>query len=192
VGISGTYKDAVYIKNLIEDFLNKTLLLNEDQLKISHLVKNTPGGLVALGSAYPSLMFLGYNIRVSALRQLSRKPELIAPKRLIKEWLISKGLANQEGKGKYVGKFIYLSDAKIINRFNNIIKNLILYYKLGENKRNIKEAIYIIKYSLLHTLAAKHRMRLNQVIKKYTIDKINHKLGAKLDNGKMITFDMRM
>lgn len=99
MGISGTYKDAVYIRNLIEDFLNKTLLLNEDQLKISHLVKNITGGLVARGSAYPSLMFLGYNIRVSALR-----PELIAPKKLIKEWLISKGLANQEGKGKYVGK----------------------------------------------------------------------------------------
>jgi hypothetical protein len=165
VGISGTYKDAVYIRNLIEDFLNKTLLLNEDQLKISHLVKNITGGLVARGSAYPSLMFLGYNIRVSALR-----PELIAPKKLIKEWLISKGLANQEGKGKYVGKWIFLPDTEIILRFSNVLKDLVEYYKLVKNSRKqLHEGIYIINFSLLHTLAAKHRMKLSKVIKKYEL-----------------------
>ena len=39
VGICGRYKDAVYIRNLIKDFLNKTLLLNEDQPKITRVVK---------------------------------------------------------------------------------------------------------------------------------------------------------
>ena len=60
---------------------------------------------------------------------------------------------------------------------------------MGENRRDLNEAIYIIKYSLLHTIAAKHRMRINQVIRKYTIDQVNKKLGVKLDNGKrIITF----
>jgi 1,2-phenylacetyl-CoA epoxidase PaaB subunit len=61
---------------------------------------------------------------------------------------------------------------------------------MGYNRRELNEAVYIIKYSLLHTLAAKHRMSLKQVIKKYTVDKVNHKLGVKLDNGKrVIIFD---
>ena len=60
---------------------------------------------------------------------------------------------------------------------------------MGENRRDLNEAVYIIKYSLLHTIAAKHRMRINQVIRKYTIDQVNKKLGVKLENGKrIITF----
>lgn len=60
---------------------------------------------------------------------------------------------------------------------------------MGKNRRDLHEAGYIIKYSLLHTLAAKHRMRLSQVIRKYAIDQVNQKLGVKLENSKrIITF----
>ena len=119
----------------------------------------------------------------------TRVPKLIIPKKVIKEWLIYKGLADLQGKPQYVGKWIYLSDGEIIHRFNDIIIGLINHYKMGENRRDLNEAVYIIKYSLLHTIAAKHRMRINQVIRKYTIDQVNKKLGVKLDNGKrIITF----
>ena len=60
---------------------------------------------------------------------------------------------------------------------------------MGENRWDLNEAIYIIKYSLLHTLGAKHRMSLNQVIKKYTIDKVDKKLGIKLERKRTITFN---
>lgn len=78
---------------------------------------------------------------------------------------------------------------EIILRFNNVLKYLIEYYKIVNNSRKqLNEAVYIIKYSLIHTLASKHRMSLKQVIKKYTVYKVHQKLGVKLDNGKMITF----
>lgn len=66
---------------------------------------------------------------------------------------------------------------------------MISHYRKGENRRDLNEAVYIIKYSLLHTIATKHRMSLSQVIRKYTIDKVNQKLGVKLENSKrIITF----
>jgi hypothetical protein len=174
VGICGRYKDAVYIGNLIKDFLNKTLLLNEDQPKICSVVKTN-------GRRCIRLEFLGYEVRVSASfndRQLSKKAELTVPKKVIKVWLISKGLANQEGKGKYVGKWIFLPDDEIICRFNNILQDLVEYYKIvNTSRKQLKEAIYIIKYSLLHTIAAKHRMSLMQVINKYTLSK--NKIGVR-------------
>lgn len=186
VGICGRYKDAVYIRNLIQDFLNKTLLLNDDQPKIIHLALRSACELgcgAVKNKDRSRLVFLGYEIGVSEgvyppSWSLARKPKLIVPKKLIKEWLIGKGLANQEGKGKYVGKWIFLSDAEIIRRFSNVLKDLVEYYKIVNNsQKQLKEAVYIIKYSLLHTIAAKHRVSLMQVINKYTVYK--NKIGVK-------------
>ena len=188
VGVCGRYKHAVYIRNFIQKFLSETLLLtlNKDQPKIIHLVKNN-------ARSRPILEFLGYGIGVSgrpSALQLVIKPELLIPKKVINEWLIGKGLANPEGRGKYVGKWVFLPDAEIIRRFNNVLKDLVKYYEIvNKSSKQLSEAAYIIKYSLLHTIAAKHRMRINQVIRKYTIDQVNKKLGVKLDNGKrIITF----
>lgn len=104
------------------------------------------------------------------------------------------GLAVEDGKPRYVGKWLYLSDGEIIHRFNRILTRLKTYYLEFSNRGQLHEAGYIIKYSLLHTLAAKHRMTLSKVLAKYVLllcppgtkDKV--KLGAKLDKGKTITF----
>jgi hypothetical protein len=63
-----------------------------------------------------------------------------------------------------------LPDTEIILRFSNVLKDLVEYYKLVKNSRKqLHEGIYIINFSLLHTLAAKHRMKLSKVIKKYEL-----------------------
>ena len=176
VGVCGRYKHAVYIRNFIQKFLSETLLLtlNKDQPKIIHLVKNN-------ARSRPILEFLGYGIGVSgrpSALQLVIKPELLIPKKVINEWLIGKGLANPEGRGKYVGKWVFLPDAEIICRFNNVLKDLVKYYEIvNKSSKQLSEAAYIIKYSLLHTIAAKHRMSLTQVINKYTVH--NNKIGVK-------------
>jgi hypothetical protein len=173
VGICGRYKDAVYIRNLIQYFFNQTLLLtlNKDQPKIIKIEQ--------INRESSRRLFLGYEIRASASLpgRPAKNPELIVPKKLIKEWLISLGLANKEGRGKYMGKWIFLPDAEIIFRFNNVLKNLIEYYKIVNKRKPLHEAVYIIKYSLLHTIAAKHRMSLMQVINKYTLSK--NKIGVR-------------
>jgi hypothetical protein len=203
VGIRGSYKDAVIIRNLLIDFLEKELgltikkasrAMNEDEV----------GSRISLVSKVETLCnyveFLGYSIHVTDSGMFSNKfitgkglntshagatpsqvlIKLIVSKKVIKEWLINQGLANQEGKPKYVGKWLYLSDTEIFHKFKGILIYLLNYYKMSKNKRGLSEAVYIIKYSLLHTVAAKHRMSLNKALKKYAT-----KDGYSLGNGKI-------
>jgi hypothetical protein len=89
------------------------------------------------------------------------------PKKELKENLILNGFANQNGKPKYVGKFIHLSDYEIIQRFNRILRDFLNYYNLADNRTALSEVIYILEFSLCHTIAAKHRLSLRKVFKKY-------------------------
>jgi hypothetical protein len=199
LGLSCSYNESVLVRDSLKDFLAKELDLTLNKDKIIHLSSNNAnflGYYLRITSRQVSYsQYLGRNANISTKRlsliHSTRTLELIVPKKVVKEWLIYKGLADQQGRPKYVGKWIYLSDGEIIQRFNNIIVGLINYYKMGENRRDLNEAIYIIKYSLLHTIGAKHRMTLNKVIEKYTIDKVDKKLGVKLE-GKargIITFN---
>jgi len=143
-----------------------------DKTKITHL-----------GSEYAK--FLGYYIKVNTTSQnlTSRtktsgggfyhtrkgtgKPKLIFPKDLIKAKLIEKGLANEKGKPKFNGKLMSLSDSEIVQRYNSIIRGFMNFYNIAENRSSMSEMVYIIEYSLAHTLAAKHRMSLKGVFTKY-------------------------
>lgn len=85
------------------------MTISKDKIKIIHLSSNYA-------------KFLGYSIRISSHSQYlanwcgdnstkrlslilsTREPKLIVPKKVIKEWLIYKGLADLQGKPQYVGK----------------------------------------------------------------------------------------
>lgn len=41
------------------------------------------------------------------------------------------------------------------------------FYNLAENRFVLVELVYIIEFSLAHTLGAKHRLSLNRVFQKY-------------------------
>jgi len=137
-----------------------------------------------LGSEYAK--YLGYIIRVPTLSQnitsINRdhktgkasnprkppgKPKVLAPLDSIRKSLINKGFANANGYPKYVGKFIYLSEAEIITRYNRVLRGLINFYNCAENISSLNEMVYIIEYSLAHTIAAKHRISLKKVFTKY-------------------------
>jgi len=98
-------------------------------------------------------------------RKGTGKPKLIFPKDLIKAKLIEKGLANEKGKPRFNGKLIFLSDYEIVKRYNSIIKGFINFENITENRSSMR--VYIIEFSLAHTIAAKHRMLLKGVFKKY-------------------------
>lgn len=111
VGVSGSYKDTVLIGNLIKDFLNKELLLTliKDKARITHLVPTSNyveffgyyirvlaplANSQLLASRNNSLyrvpcgtkqanMKGGYE--VTAVILSTRRPELIVPKKVIKE-----------------------------------------------------------------------------------------------------------
>ena len=92
---------------------------------------------------------------------------MIVPKNVLKAKLIQNGFANEQGFPKYLGKFIFLSDYEIVQRYNSILKGYMNYYNIADDRTSLNELIYILEYSLAHTLGAKHRLSLNKVFKKY-------------------------
>lgn len=191
IGVVGTREFAEQIKQEIKYFLRETLKLelSDEKTKITHL-----------GSGYAH--FLGHYIRCSTLKHNSTrrrdsiggilniqkgtaKPKILVPLDILRGILIKAGFANEKGVPKYVGKFIYLSDAEIIRRYNSILRGFMNFYNLAENRSKLNEMVYTLEYSLAHTLAAKHRLSLKKVFNKY-----GKPFQAKVEKGGgVVTFD---
>lgn len=170
VGVSGNHRDTFYIRDLLKSFFFKELGLNlkTNNLNIVHLGSQSAEFLGYYITTKYSSKYVKYPIHPNPLSPKEKRiPRLIINKKAIKEWLIFEGLANVDGKPRYVGKWLYLPDGEIIHRFNHILTRLKTYYLEVSNRGQLHEAGYIIKYSLLHTLAAKHRMSLSKVLVKY-------------------------
>lgn len=175
IGVTGPKSLAIEIRDLVKDFLSKELKLelNMDKTKITNI-----------GSNYAK--FLGHYIKAQTLtqnqtsrrrsvvdrkilnmRKSTGKPKIIVPKDLLKERLIKNGFANENGFPKSCNKFIFLPDHEIINRYNLILRGIMNFYNMAENRSDLNESIYILEYSLAHTLAAKHRSTISKIFKKY-------------------------
>ena len=136
-----------------------------------------------LGSQYAK--FLGHYIKISTayhssntrrrvkgdlnskIRKSIGKPKILVPIKDLKERLIMKGFADETGKPKYVGKFLFLSDYEIVSRFNSVLRGILNFYNMSDNRSKLGEVVYILEYSLAHTLGAKHKMSLPKIFNKY-------------------------
>lgn len=85
----------------------------------------------------------------------------------LKSTLIRKGFADDSGYPKYVGRFLHLSDYDIVKNYNWLATNILIFYNMSDNRTGLSELLYILEYSLAHTLAAKHRSTLTKIFKKY-------------------------
>jgi hypothetical protein len=194
IGITGPYELAVQIREEARVFLKDTLKLelSMEKTKITHL-----------GTEYAK--FLGYYIKCNTasqnitsrrkdpagetlnIRKSTGKPKLIVPKDYIKAKLIQNGFANEQGIPKYIGKFIYLSDYEIVQRYNSILRGFMNFYNIAEDRTSLSELVYIIEFSLAHTIAAKHRLSLSKVFTQYGKPiKVTVKTG---DKQKEVIFD---
>lgn len=94
-------------------------------------------------------------------------PSILIPLNDLKAKLIEKGFADDSGHPKYIGKFLHLSDYEIVKKYNCLLTRIMTFYNMAENRSGLGELLYILEYSLAHTLAAKHRSTLAKVFKKY-------------------------
>nr|CFQ34914.1 maturase K [Orthodontium lineare] len=60
-----------------------------------------------------------------------------------------------------------LTDDEIFNRFDQIWKNFFYYYSGCENKKNLYQVQYILRFSCAKTLACKHKSTIRYVWKKH-------------------------
>jgi hypothetical protein len=118
------------------------------------------------------------------LRRGNLKPMLLIPLNYLKSKIIDKGFANNKTQSspKYLGRVLHLSDFEIVKYYNDFITKVLVYYKMADNHSSLKEFIYILEFSLAHTLAAKHRSTLEKTFKKYgkPIEVNSNKFGGKI------------
>jgi nicotine oxidoreductase len=171
VGISGPKTMAIKIKDLIREFLKKELLLelNEDKIKISHMVKE---------GAY----FLGYQIKVSGRKYASsqrigkgkekkrasfgRIKLLVRINNVINK-LNNKNFCNLKGIPNRFTKWIGLDIIEIVYRYESILTGILNYYKLADNFTLLHRIVYILKYSMIHTIANKLNLNTAKAFKKF-------------------------
>jgi hypothetical protein len=147
IGIKGSLYLTEKIKEKIKEFMVEKLKLGID-LKIIEISKN-------------SIKFLNYRIKKNQDRI-----KLYLPIGDLIVYFNSKGFLEGK-KHKYYGSWIKYKENEIIKRYNFILKGLLNYYKLINNKNQLNYIKYICKYSAAHTIAAKYKISISKVFKKY-------------------------
>lgn len=189
IGVSGTKETAEKIREEVRIFLAEELKLelSMEKTKITHL-----------GTNYAK--FLGHYIKVQTLtqhvssrrrsvetrevlnmRKSTGKPKILVPIDLLKDKLVEKGFAKPDGMPRSCNKFIFLPDHEIVQRYNSVLRGIMNYYNMAENRSKLSQAVYILEYSLAHTLAAKHRSSISKIFIKYG-KPIKVKKGDKIIN----------
>lgn len=75
-----------------------------------------------------------------------------------------------------------LDEIQLIEKYEYILRGILNYYSFSDNYSNLHQILYILKYSLICTIARKRRLNTAKVIKKY-----GKQFTIKLSNGKSRT-----
>ena len=176
IGVIGSKADAVEVKEAVRLFLSESLRLelSEEKTKVTH--------------SSEKVRYLGYDFSVSRSKQTKRtktgdmknpwygKVNLYMPKEKWIKKAMDKG-AIQVKRDKATGRetwrpmprkeLMNLNDAEIVARFNSEIRGLYNFYCIAENVSVLHEYYYMARYSMLKTLAGKHRKYVSEIKKKY-------------------------
>jgi len=161
VGMAGTSREAIQLKEKLALFLKKKLKLNlrYDKTKLTNLTKK-------------SIRFLGVDIK----RRIPREKPIFNQKRVTPrlrmhapiEELFQKGLENgffkkKAGTSKLqatrLNRIVNLDHADIIMYYNRVIRGILNYYSFVDNKKRLGSLIHGFKHSCALTLARKFKLK---------------------------------
>lgn len=171
IGINGSREDCVEIKRKLTEFIGQTLKMELSEEKT----------LITYSDNYAR--FLGYDIRVRrdwkikkvfnkrygniTKRTLSNMTELNIPlKDKIEKFLFNNGIVewkNGELSPVKRGKMIGMSDLEIVSVYNAELRGICNYYSMASNFAMLNYFAYLMEYSCLKTLAAKHRSTIAKI-----------------------------
>ena len=171
IGVVGSKEDCETIKQELTDFVAAELKmeLSAEKTLITH--------------SNESARFLGYDIRVrrcskvkktkagKKVRTLSNKVERNIPiQEKIEKFLFSHGVVYLKN-GKLVPchrkQLLRLTDLEIVTAYSAEVRGICNYYNLASNYPDLHYFCYLMEYSCLKTLAAKHRTSLKKIREKY-------------------------
>ncbi len=170
IGVIGSKKDAEKIKEDVKEFLQEKLRLemSGEKTKVTH-------------SSEP-VQYLGYDFKVSHSKDVKRckngnmkrvwngKVFLYMPKekwikKAMKRGAIQVKRNNDTSKETWRPMprkdLMNRSDAEIVSTFNSEIRGLYNYYRIAENASTLHRYYYMVRYSMLKTLAGKHRTKVS-------------------------------
>lgn len=185
IGVIGSKQDAVQIKEDITNFLRDELKLELSQEKT--LITNTKD----------KARFLSYDITVSKCdlqkkdsngilrRSKLHRVQLLMPTDVWRDKLLTIGALKIHPNGKWEPihrrKFVNNDDLEIFSIYNAEIRGVYEYYKQAENVNNLHKYLYVMKFSLLKTLANKYKTTIGQIANRY---RINGKLAVAYETKK--------
>ena len=173
IAVNGSREECAEIKRKLSEFISQSLMmeLSEEKTLITH------SGEFA--------RFLGYDIRVrrsgkiksktgssATVRTLSNKVELLVPLLdKINKFLFAKGIVKQMPDGTmfpvHRSYLIRMSDLEIVTTYNAELRGICNYYALSSNYCQLRYFAYLMQYSCLKTLAAKHQSSIAKVVNKF-------------------------
>ena len=177
VGIVGSRKDTIEIRNKIEVFLKNELklTLSSKKTSITHFSKDP-------------LFFLGTYIKgawgrekriitikkkggVSKKVKMTSRVVLMAPIKSIFEKATSNGFFKKrhgEFVPTFVGRCINLDHQDILRYYNFIIHGVLNYYSFVNNRKSLGSFVHGLKFSCARTLALKYKLRhASKIFKKF-------------------------
>ena len=149
IGIKGSL-------SITEEIINKIRIFFIEKL-------NLEINLNLINISINSVKFLNYRIKKNQDRIKFYLPisDLIV-------FFINKGLLDEKKQiPKYKGSWIKYRENEIIYKYHKLLKGLLNYYKLINKKNQLNYIKYICKYSAAHTIAAKYKISISKVFKKY-------------------------
>ena len=176
ISVIGSKQDATELKEAIKSHLSEKLRLelSDEKTKITH--------------SSEKVRYLGYDFCVSRSKAVRRtktgdmkkpwygKVFLYLPQEKWVKKAMDKG-AIEVKRDRTTGKetwrpmprreLMNLNDAEIVARFNSEIRGLYNFYCLAENVSALHAYHYMARYSMLKTLAGKHRTSVSKIKKKY-------------------------
>ena len=179
IGVIGSKKDAEEIKEDVKIFLQEKLHLemSEEKTKVTHSSK--------------PVRYLGYDFKVIHSKNMKRckngdmkrvwygKVFLYMPKEKWIKKAMERG-AIQVKRNNDTGKEMWRpmprkdlmnrNDTEIVSTFNAEIRGLYNFYRIAENVGALHKYYYMVRYSMLKTLAAKHRTNVSVIKKRHMVN----------------------
>ena len=179
IGVIGSKEDAEQIKQDVGYFIRDKLHLemSEEKTKVTHSSK--------------PVRYLGYDFKVIHSKNMKRckngdmkrvwygKVFLYMPKEKWIKKAMERG-AIQVKRNNDTGKEMWRpmprkdlmnrSDAEIVSTFNSEIRGLYNFYRIAENVGALHKYYYMVRYSMLKTLAGKHRTNVSVIKKRHMVN----------------------
>jgi group II intron reverse transcriptase/maturase len=161
LGYVGTQQEAEDIKRHLTEWLNATLALtlSEEKTLITH-ARSQPA------------RFLGYDVVsqhedahiTKGRRSLNERIGLRVPTDVVRKKIAR---YTKDNKPRHRPTLMEESDYAITTTYQQEYRGIVQYYLLAHNVYSLNQFHYVMKRSLLQTLAAKHKANTISVLKKY-------------------------